>query len=144
MALERCGQRVAMIVEHLAGKIATTGGIARPRVTAAALEVLRHHDFPGNVRELENILERAITLAESTEIDVEDLQLTPSAPPTPAGEEDPVRPSNVPLEDYLGEIERQTIVQALEETRWNRTAAAKKLGISFRALRYKLSKLGLE
>jgi two-component system response regulator PilR (NtrC family) len=111
-------------------------------LSATALETLRRHHFPGNVRELENVLERAAALCEGPVIDAEDLYL-------PNGDVAPVSngtqpESGVALESYLGEIERQAILKALDETRWNRTAAARKLGMTLRALRYRLAKLGIE
>jgi two-component system response regulator PilR (NtrC family) len=102
---------------------------------------LASHPFPGNVRELENVLERATALCDGAIIGVQDLYLPHSDAQPPAG----VGPDpEVPLEDYLGEIERQAILKALDETRWNRTAAAKKLGMTLRSLRYRLAKLGIE
>ncbi|MES9855880.1 MAG: helix-turn-helix domain-containing protein, partial [Sedimenticola sp.] len=92
----------------------------------------------GNVRELENILERACALCDKEMIGLDDLAL-------PDNNRDPPQPEHgLPLEEHLEKIERKLITQALEEARWNKTAAAKKLGISFRALRYRLSKLGME
>jgi two-component system response regulator PilR (NtrC family) len=99
------------------------------------------------VRELENILERALALCEGERITADDLVLPDpgGAGQTPA----PLAPAREPpletagLDERLAEMERKTILEALEETRWNRTAAAKKLGMSFRQLRYRLEKLGL-
>ncbi len=90
------------------------------------------------MRELENVLERATTLCENNQVTADDLLLPEQS------DADEAPNDGKPLEDYLDEVEKQALVQALEETRWNRTAAAKKLGISFRALRYRLSKLGLD
>ena len=115
-----------------------------------ALKALEAYNFPGNVRELENILERAVTLCEDSVIQEHDLQLpeakqTPQpANPTPAPAKINAQQTDAPLEDYLGSLEKEAITQALEKTRWNKTAAAKELGITFRALRYRLKKLGLE
>ncbi len=106
-----------------------------------ALEALSQHPFPGNVRELENVLERATALCDGAIIGAHDLYL-PQTEAAAAGDTGP--DSAVPLENYLGEIERQAILKALEETRWNRTAAAKKLGMTLRSLRYRLAKLGIE
>jgi two-component system response regulator PilR (NtrC family) len=107
----------------------------------AALEALMDYGYPGNVRELENILERATALCDGSVIEVGDLYLPQADGPIAA----PVQiDDRVPLEDYLGEIERKAILDALDETRWNRTAAAKKLGMTLRSLRYRLAKLGIE
>jgi two-component system response regulator PilR (NtrC family) len=117
--------------------------ITPPSLAKDALAALQAYAFPGNVRELENILERAITLTTGGEIRAEDIRLRPS----PAGSA-PVAASNAPaksaLGDHLEEIERDAILKALEQARFNKTAAAKILGISFRALRYRIKKLGIE
>ncbi|WP_062378753.1 sigma-54-dependent transcriptional regulator [Pseudomonas abietaniphila] len=112
------------------------------RLTSQALNALKGYRFPGNVRELENMLERAYTLCENDQIDADDLRL---AEPVSASEEDGPSLANIDnLEDYLESIERKLILQALEETRWNRTAAAQRLNLTFRSMRYRLKKLGLE
>lgn len=103
----------------------------------SALAALASYSFPGNVRELENILERAVTLTSSGEIGDQDIQLRPT--PVVA-----TTTSGAPLGDHLDDIERDAIVKALEQTRYNKTAAAKLLGMSFRALRYRIKKLGIE
>ena len=107
-----------------------------------AIEALERYPFPGNVRELENILERGLSLAaEPQRISADDLHLTPVAEesdsPIPAGEK-------WPLQDYLDRVERAAINEALEKTRYNRTAAAKLLGITFRAMRYRMERLGIK
>jgi two-component system, NtrC family, response regulator PilR len=115
--------------------------ITPPMLAKDALAALASYSFPGNVRELENILERAITLSTSGEVRALDIQLRP----TPGGS-GPVEgaPSGGALEDHLEDIERDSILKALEQTRYNKTAAAKLLGMSFRALRYRIKKLGIE
>lgn len=114
------------------------------RISPAAMQALQSYPFPGNVRELENILERALTLSTSGEIDVEHIKLR--TPPRSAGTAAPpgAPPSGGALGDQLEDIERTAIVKALEQTRYNKTAAAKLLGMSFRALRYRIKKLGIE
>ena len=104
-----------------------------------AMEKLEIYRFPGNVRELENILERAVTLCEGNIIGVDDLQL-PEAKEVSGSNND----GDKTLDTYLDDIERQSILDALEKTRWNKTKAAKLLGLSFRALRYRLQKLDLD
>ncbi len=128
---------ITLLTEHLLTRLAIKNGRPKTDIEPSAMKALRSYPFPGNIRELENTLERAVTLCEGNRVTVEDLQLPE---PSAAAEDNP----DQPLEAYLGDIEKQAIIKALEETRWNRTAAAKKLGISFRALRYRLEKLGLD
>ncbi len=107
-----------------------------------AVAALNAYPFPGNVRELENILERGLSLAaDPTHISAEDLHLTP-----PIEEQDVSVPPGEkwPLQDYLDRVERAAINEALEKTRFNRTAAAKLLGITFRAMRYRMERLGIK
>ncbi len=128
------------LARHLLHRL---GGDAASALSEAALAALTRYPFPGNVRELENILERALALCEGGRILPEDLRL-PSVQP-PLAEGGPAGPEpGTPLEDYLLQVERQAIQQALEHTRYNKTAAARLLGISFRALRYRLKKLHIE
>jgi two-component system response regulator PilR (NtrC family) len=115
------------------------GGDGGPRITAAALQALAAYPFPGNVRELENILERAIALCSGTVIDVGDLQLAPDE----MGGESQGRGSET-LDDYLNRLERLAILEALQKTEGNRTAAARVLGVTFRSLRYRLERLGID
>jgi two-component system response regulator PilR (NtrC family) len=115
--------------------------ITNPVLGKDALAALEAYTFPGNVRELENILERAITLSTSGEIRISDIQLRPSPTgSTPAAS----ATGGGALGDQLEDIERDAILKALEQTRYNKTAAAKVLGMSFRALRYRIKKLGIE
>jgi two-component system response regulator PilR (NtrC family) len=111
-----------------------------PRLSAAALKELQAYDFPGNVRELENVLERALALAADAEIRREDLQLAAAR----YDREDVASDlSGMPLQERLDAVEKKAILDALEQTRFNRTAAAKLLGITFRALRYRMERLGI-
>ncbi len=115
-----------------------------PRIAEDALAQLTAYPFPGNVRELENVLERALTLCLGGMITAEHIKLRsaarPAAPPVAPIEHD----APGALGDHLEGIERSAILQALEKTRYNKTAAAKLLGMSFRALRYRIKKLGIE
>lgn len=139
---ERIGDIAILAVDFLR-KISHQANIPRMELMPDALSALQRYGFPGNVRELENILERASALCENNCISVSDLGIGASpAPNIPTTPEHPNE--SVSLENYMDEVEKQAIIQALEQTRWNRTAAAKKLGITFRALRYRLKKLGLE
>ncbi|AHF69516.1 MULTISPECIES: sigma-54-dependent transcriptional regulator [Pseudomonas] len=123
-------------------RLAANCGQASARLHPQALETLKSYRFPGNVRELENMLERAYTLCENDEIHASDLRLAESGTPQ---EHDGHNLADIDnLEDYLESIERKLILQALEETRWNRTAAAQRLSLSFRSMRYRLKKLGLD
>ena len=119
-------------------RIAAQNGMERPKLRQDARDRLLDYDYPGNVRELENILERAVTLCEGSRIEAGDISL-----PRRTAEPD-VPTTDQQLESYLEQVERTAITEALEATRWNRTAAAKRLGISFRQLRYRLSKLGID
>jgi len=112
------------------------------KLDAEAVSELESYPFPGNVRELENILERGLSLAaDPQKITAEDLHLTP-----PPEEADAALPAGDkwPLQDYLDRVERAAINEALEKTRYNRTAAAKLLGITFRAMRYRMERLGIK
>jgi two-component system response regulator PilR (NtrC family) len=155
-------QLAAFILRSLAAKSGGTPGRLKPD----AQQALEEYDFPGNVRELENILERAMAMCEGDTIEASDLML----PQRPLRQAEPVSAahaamhapqpgapvasqptvphagpgSGVPLDDYISNLERTAIIKALEESRYNKTAAAKKLGITFRALRYKLKKLGID
>jgi two-component system response regulator PilR (NtrC family) len=138
--LRQCRDDIPLIAAAILERLAAQEGTPPARLTPAALEELQRHDFPGNIRELENILERALALTASEEIGAEDLRLSaPAGAPVeaaPAGSE--------ALPDYLDSIERKAILEALGKTGFNRTAAAKLLGITFRQLRYRMQRLGIK
>ncbi|NNJ93443.1 MAG: sigma-54-dependent Fis family transcriptional regulator [Halobacteria archaeon] len=133
---------IRMLASHCLDKLAQQNSRPGLELSDDAMEALGDYDFPGNVRELENILERATTLCEGSTVTREDLNL-----PTQDKASDPaaaLTPGEVPLDTYMDNIEKDALIKALEQTRYNKTAAAKQLGITFRALRYRLKKLGLE
>ncbi|NOY62695.1 MAG: sigma-54-dependent Fis family transcriptional regulator [Gammaproteobacteria bacterium] len=140
---------IPMLATHFLHRLSQQIQIAAPTLSLGAMKALLGYTFPGNVRELENILERAMTLCENSIIEAGDLHLCQPQPGTtvtgpaesPAIDVDTGKQS---LEPYLDEVEKERIVKALEQTRYNKTAAAKLLGISFGALRYRLKKLGLD
>jgi two-component system response regulator PilR (NtrC family) len=132
---------IPLLAEAMLARQAAAAGGPTARLSAAALERLREYDFPGNVRELENVLERALALTAGGEIQAEDLQLAPTRG-TPAAEAIEEL-SGLPLQERLDSVERKAILDALEQTHYNRTAAAKVLGITFRALRYRMERLGI-
>jgi two-component system response regulator PilR (NtrC family) len=126
---------------ELAEQILAQLGHGEVRIDEDARDTLLRHDFPGNVRELENMLERAITLSSSGIIRVSDLKLrkgSSTGTTAEAGE------SGGDLSGQIEDVQRKAIVEALEKTRYNKTAAAKLLGMSFRQLRYRIKKLGIE
>jgi two-component system, NtrC family, response regulator PilR len=133
---------ISQLTEAMLRRLAETTGLSAARLDPEALEKLKNYRFPGNVRELENMLERAYTLCEDDRISASDLRLADACPGGENGETSLAQIDN--LEDHLEEIERKLIMQALEETRWNRTAAAQRLGLSFRSMRYRLKKLGID
>lgn len=183
-ALRERPEDIPELTERLLGKLCQAQGIGIPSIADEAKIYIQQLPFHGNVRELENMLERALALCDGLSINVEDLSLEdipttlsdkpvlpwnapvtePSAAPSSAVFAEPANsesrpsiqqsaatpsaggtmlPMDISLSDYLEDIEKRTILQALEKTNNNKTAAAKLLGISFRTLRYRLSKLGL-
>jgi len=130
---------IPIFIEQLLNNLAEKMGVDIPSIDTEAITALQNYHFPGNVRELENILERAIALSDNNSISTQDLHLKPisnnDTSTTQAPAVDPM--------DLAGQ-ERQSIMQALEQTRWNKTAAAKLLGLSLRQLRYRLQKLDIE
>lgn len=134
---------IPLLTQHILARLARRNQMPVPHIGAPTMERLTSYRFPGNVRELENILERAFTLSEGAVIETDDIHI--SACPTAASSQATPSLGDIgSLEDYLDNIERNAITQALEETRWNKTAAAKRLGLTFRSLRYRLKKLGLD
>jgi two-component system, NtrC family, response regulator PilR len=140
-------------VPKLAGRVlerlAADNGQPPARLTPEGLQALLAYSFPGNVRELENVLERAVALCENSTIKPEDLRLVPASakgasPAVEIEEEGEGDGDGGGLDSYISNLEREAIMKALQETRFNKTAAAKRLGITFRALRYKLKKLGID
>ncbi len=131
-----------LLIAHFLERVSSTSGLSTPALSSGALDALRHHHFPGNVRELENILERACALCDNGIIQPEDLGLPlrqqPPSPPTTANSD------TIDLESELARIERDFIRRALESTGWNRTEAAKRLGLTLRSLRYRMQKLSLD
>jgi len=161
-ALRERTSDIPELASEILKRLADEYGTTPPRLGDDAHAALAAYDFPGNVRELENILERAFTLCDRkviregdlnigsrsphrTDTAVEATVVAPTAPAAVAREESSLAlPAGQSLEEYLDGIERRLITQALEGARWNKTAAAKQLGITFRALRYRLKKLGLD
>ena len=153
---------VPKLVGRVLERLARDGGGPPAKLRPDALQALLSYDFPGNVRELENILERAVALCEDNAIDIADLRLEFStqrpgashpeidkaAPPQSFHEErqptDRDTAQRSDLAAAVAETERAAIMKALEATRWNRTAAAKQLGLTLRQLRYRLERLGIE
>jgi len=143
--LRDCREDIPLIARSILARIAAANGTSPAQLAPAALDELMRHDFPGNIRELENILERATALSGSQQIKPEDLhmRLAPvegvtaaAGPATPGG-------PAAPLPDYLDSVERKAILEALEKTGFNRTAAARLLGITFRQLRYRMQRLDI-
>ena len=151
---ERRGD-VPQLSKFILAALAAKSGEGVGQLSQSAQEALAAYEFPGNVRELENILERAMAMCDGVNIDAADLMLPhrsgfANVDPAAPGARDagaPPAASAGPgggLDDYISNLERTAIVKALEESRYNKTAAARKLGITFRALRYKLKKLGID
>jgi two-component system response regulator PilR (NtrC family) len=153
---------IPVLAAHVLEKIAEDQGIPPRGLTDSALAHLMTQAFPGNIRELENVLARASALTENSDIDIEDFiqqedfsavqhiaqkEVTEFSNAESGGAKAPVtllEQVNGDLEAYLAGQERQILTEALTAHRWNRTSAARSLGISFRSLRYRLKKLGLE
>lgn len=158
---------IPQLASHYLDILARENGMEKASISDAAISRLQAYSFPGNVRELENILQRSLAMAENNSIQVTDLpELISPLEDDPAAAESLSETSpaklqetgtitanienkletseEFSLEKHLEEIETAAIKKALEETRWNKTAAAKKLGMTFRSFRYRLKKLGIE
>jgi two-component system response regulator PilR (NtrC family) len=155
--LDDLAEICAAVIERVAGDAGVT---PVPELDAAALALLRRHAFPGNVRELENMLHRALALAGGARIGAEDLELPDSAPdearglaaggpgasPAPvaaAGAGPALTPLPSDLAAHLDQVEREILERALERHRFNRTAAGASLGLSLRQMRYRMARLGI-
>ena len=134
---------IPLLIDHILQRISHLTGQPKPRLHRDALAMLQSYDHPGNVRELENILERASALCEDDLIQAEDLGLAPAVAESGPASGTPPPARSADLEGELARLEKHMIMQALEENRWNRTAAARKLGLTLRSLRYRMQKLGL-
>jgi len=131
---------VPELARAILNRLARRSKLAVPDITPEAMKILLGYHYPGNVRELENILERALTLCADGRITPADIAVR-AAPAAPVA---PVELGEGALDAQVEHIERDAILKALEQTRFNKTAAAKVLGITFRALRYRIKKLGIE
>lgn len=140
-ALRERREDINLLADHVLERLARQGGVDRPLLSDEALRALGRYAFPGNVRELENILERAMTLCDGASIGADDLAILDV---DEGGAAEAAYVPNDALDAVLESVEKETILNALEQSRWNKTAAAKLLGISFGALRYRMQKLGLD
>lgn len=144
-ALREMQGDISLIADAILARLCDANGGTRCNLSKSALDSLIHYDFPGNVRELENILERTLALCSDVEIDKDGLQLEPfeaSSEDTLVAQSE-VSNIGLPLQDYLDRLEKESIAGALEKTKYNRTAAAKLLGITVRSMRYRIERLGL-
>ena len=135
-SLRERGNDILMLAGHILARL----GASSDALDDSAKAALRSYHFPGNVRELENMLERAVTLCASGTISESDLAVRAGSLP----EADSATATTTGLGDQIEDVQRQAIVDALQQTRYNKTAAAKLLGLTFRQLRYRIKKLGIE
>lgn len=160
--LRERGQDILLLANHFIQRISQEWELSVKSLSSRAEQFLLQQYFPGNVRELRNIMERAITLSDDETIDLAHLQTAPlrstfanpapsltledtesnSANFSPVSSSKKLPPEG--LERYLENIEKEILLNALNLTHWNRTLAAKKLGMTFRSLRYRLKKFGLD
>ncbi|MGZ4970001.1 MAG: sigma-54-dependent transcriptional regulator [Methylobacter sp.] len=138
---ERPGD-IPALVDHILAKLTGANKEDRPRLSSSALMALQSYHFPGNVRELENIMERALALYDGNSIESDDLNLPISA--HNAANSPEYSKAMEPLEEHLEKIERKAITLALENNNWDKAEAAKQLGLSFRSLRYRLQQLDMD
>ncbi len=135
---------VPLLCEHILEHFAESLEHPASKLSIDAMRQLQQYHFPGNVRELENILQRAVTLIDSSQIEADDLTLKSRQPIKKSESQSHQLVPGETLEEYLEEAEREILTQALELCRWNKTAAAEQLGMSFRSMRYRLKKLGID
>ena len=144
-SLREIPEDIPLMVGEVLARLARQAGLPVPVMAEESMLALRRYDFPGNVRELENILERALALCTDGSIHEHDLYLTQATPKERSVALDgALGTRGLPLHDFLDQVEREAIQKALEATRFNKTAAAKLLGITFRSLRYRLDRLGID
>jgi len=145
-SLRQRRQDIGVLSEFILKRLAGEMGSAPPSLSSEAAELLQNYSFPGNVRQLENILERALTLSDGKHINAEAIHLPAPQTDLDAGNNTDTKhylQAQGRLESFMEDIERDILSQALEACRWNKTATAEHLGISFRSLRYRLKKLNL-
>jgi two-component system response regulator PilR (NtrC family) len=144
-SLREIPEDIPLMVGEVLARLARQANLPMPVMAEESMLALRRYDFPGNVRELENILERALALCADGIIHENDLYLTQGMPKERAVALDgALGTRGLPLHDFLDQVEKEAITKALEATRFNKTAAAKLLGITFRSLRYRLDRLGID
>ncbi|WP_461482458.1 sigma-54-dependent transcriptional regulator [Porticoccus sp.] len=140
---------IPLLARHFLKLLANENGQPTPDISEAAINALKKHPFPGNIRELENTLERTFTLCSGNAIEVDNLCLNSAMSTTSSVD---IKNTTAgycsdkfnSLDDYLADIEKEILTAALERNRWNKTATAEELGISFRQIRHKLKKYGIE
>ena len=135
---------VPLLCDHILQQLANSLELPKSTLSKSAQVHLQQYHFPGNVRELENILQRAVTLIDHDPIEINDLHLKKAQPNKKTTERTHTLAPGEKLEDYLEDIEREILTHTLEECRWNKTAAAEQLGMTFRSMRYRLKKLSID